>query len=160
MPRTLRILQMMWVCMALVVIPCRATVSSPAAAAEGKEWLAWTQAERSAYTQGFIEGYWRGSESACAMTDKLFEVGKPHRLGQEPRGRCEASLEKYSKIKITDSGPDFSAYTTVITDFYSGHPEYQNIPKVYLLSLLTDQNYKTADQLYQMAAKGEIRTHF
>jgi hypothetical protein len=127
---------------------------------EGKEWLAWTAAERNVYIRGFIEGFWRASHDACRLADDLFEVGKRHRLGQEPSGRCELRLENYSKIRILDSGPDFSAYTTVITEFYTTHPEYQNIPKAHILSYLTDRKFKTADQLYQMALKGEMPTHF
>ncbi len=69
-------------------------------------------------------------------------------------------MEEYTKIETTDSGPDLSAYTTVLTEFYTKHPAYQNIPTVYILSFLSNRNYKTADQLYQMAVKGEMRTHF
>jgi hypothetical protein len=145
---------------AVLLLLTGAAAGSPPGLDEGKDWLTWTPAERSVYVRGFIEGYWRGSDSACRLADELFEVGKPHRLGQTPRGRCEARLAEYTKIKTTDSGLDFSAYTTVITEFYTKHPEYQNIPKVYLLSFLTNRSYKTADQLYEMAVKGEMRTHF
>jgi hypothetical protein len=64
------------------------------------------------------------------------------------------------KSQTTDSGLDFSAYTTVIREFYAKHPEYQNIPKSYLMSFLTNPNFKTADELYEMAVKGEMRIHF
>ena len=67
-------------------------------------------------------------------------------------------MEEYSKAKYTEtSGPDFSAYADVITEFYTKHPEYQAIAFVNLLKSLSDRNYKTADQLYQMALKGELR---
>lgn len=123
----------------------------------GQQWLAWTPAERNIFVQGFIEGYWKGSQTACRLADDLFEVGKPHRLGQSPSGRCEVRLEQFTKIKDTSSGPDFSAYTTVITEFYEKHPEYQNVPTGYLLFSLTDHNYTTADQLYHVVLKGDIR---
>jgi hypothetical protein len=126
----------------------------------GGEWLSWSPSARSAYINGFIDGYLRGSHTACDATDKLFEVDKPHRLGDSPSGRCEAKLEVYSKYRYKDSEPDFSAYTQVITDFYTKHPQYQGIPFFYLLSFLSDNKYKTADQLYEMAEKGEMRTHF
>ncbi len=120
----------------------------------GNQWLAWTPAERNVYVQGFIEGYWKGSQTACRLADDLFEVGKPHRPSEGPSGRCEARLEKYTKIKTSDSAPDFSAYTTVVTEFYTKHPEYQNIPTGYLLFSLSDRNYGTADQLCEMVLKG------
>jgi hypothetical protein len=115
---------------------------------------------------GFIDGYLRGSHQACDATDDLFEVGKWHRLGDDrhpseiPSARCLARLDMYSKYKLVESRPDFSAYTDVITEFYTRHPEYQDIPYVYLLEFLSDNKYKTAEQLYQMALKGEIRTSF
>jgi len=39
-------------------------------------------------------------------------------------------------------------------------PEFRNIPKGYLMSFLTDQKYKTADQLSEMAMRKEMRTQF
>jgi hypothetical protein len=67
-------------------------------------------------------------------------------------------MEEYSKARYTEaSGPDFSAYADVITDFYTKHPEYRGIPFVNLVKSLSDRSYKSADQLYQMAVKGELR---
>ena len=123
----------------------------------GQQWLAWTPAERNIFVQGFIEGYWKGSQSTCRLADDLFELGKPHRLGQTPSGRCEARLEQFTKIKNANSGPDFSAYTTVITEFYEKHPEYRNIPTGYLLFSLSDRSYGNADHLYDMVLKGNMR---
>jgi hypothetical protein len=119
---------------------------------KGQEWLSWSPAERSAFIDGFVTGYTNGSHKACLATEGLFEAGQPHQLADQPSARCLARLEMYSK--------DFDAYTTVITDFYAKHPEYRSIPFGYLIWFLTDNQYKTADQLYQMAQKGEIRTHF
>jgi len=145
---------------AVFIVAMGADVDKPKDLYEGKEWLAWTPKERNVYMQGFIQGYWGASHDACRLADDLFEVGKPHRLGQEPSGRCQERLGNYTKIRMEDSGPDFSTYASVLTEFYTKHPEYQNIPKVDILSFLTDRNFKTADQLYQMAVKGEMRTHF
>ena len=127
---------------------------------DGDEWIAWTQGERNAYVIGSIEGYWRASHDACRLADDLFEVGKRHRLGQEPSGRCQNHLENYSKMRMINSSVDVCAYTSVITEFYGKHPEFRNIPKGYLMSFLTDQKYKTADQLSEMAMRKEIHTQF
>lgn len=158
MSRMMKTLSVIGVCVALALVMGAGSATAERLN-EGKEWLAWTPVERNVYLRGFIEGYWRGSQSTCALADNLFEVGKPHRLGQEPSGRCEARLEEYTKIKTTDSGLDFSAYTTIITEFYTKYPEYQNIAKAHILYFLSDRNFKTVDQLYQMALKGEIRDH-
>src|ERR1700686_2216009 len=66
---------------------------SPLPPSRGEEWLSWTPKERSTFIDGFITGYMNGSHKACAMTDRLFEVGKSHRLGDFPSSRCEARLE-------------------------------------------------------------------
>ena len=130
----------------------------------GGEWLSWSPGEQAVYVDGFITGYLQGSLSACETADKLFEVNKPHSLGDEhrpseiPSARCLARMETYSKASYREGfGPDFTAYTDVITEFYTKHPEYRGIPFVNLMKLLSDRNYKTSDQLYQMAMKGELR---
>jgi hypothetical protein len=153
--RMTRILLAVIFCMGLMLLVAGAASASEGPHA-GQLWLAWTPAERNIFVQGVIEGYWKGSQTACKLADDLFEVGKPHRLGQSPSGRCEARLEQFTKIKNTDSGPDLSAYTTVITEFYEKHPEYQNVPAGYLLFALGDPNYVTADHLYHMVLKGDL----
>jgi hypothetical protein len=126
----------------------------------GQEWLSWTPTARSAYVGGFVSGYLTGSHKTCLATDDIFEVGKPHRLEEQPSARCDARLDTYSKFQYLNSAQDFSAYTTVITDFYIKHPEYNGIPFGYLMVHLSDREYKTADELYKMALNGEIRTRF
>ena len=67
-------------------------------------------------------------------------------------------MEPYSKIRLRqNSGADLKVYTGVITEFYTKHPQYRGIPFVDLLRWLSDRNYKTANELYQMALKGELR---
>jgi hypothetical protein len=130
----------------------------------GGEWLSWSPAERAEYVDGFISGYLQGSNSACNVADDLFSDSKAsYRLGDEnhpsdmPSARCLAKMESYSKAKFHEGfGPDFTAYTNVITEFYSKHSEYRGIAFINLIKLLSDGNHKTADELYQMALKGEL----
>jgi hypothetical protein len=118
----------------------------------GGEWLSWTPAERNTFVVGFIDGYMKGTIDACHAADELFEVGQPHRLGDEhhptevPSGRCLAHVDRnYSKIRFANSATDASAYTAVITDFYTKHPEYSGIPFIKLMLLLSDKNHKTTE---------------
>ena len=120
--------------------------------ATGQEWLLWNPAERSAFTIGYKDGYLRGTRKACDAANDLFEVGGGHRLGKDPSARCQAQMGSYSK--------DSDACTAVLTDFYTRDPAYRNIPFVYLFSFLTDNRSKTADQLYEVALKGQMRTNF
>jgi hypothetical protein len=152
MLRMIRTLLLVGACVALPFV----TGTAPATPEElnaGKEWLAWTLDQRNVYVYGFIEGYWKGSQTACKLADDLFEVGKHHRVGEGPRARCENALEQYTKIKTTDSGVDFSAYTTIVTEFYTKHPEYQNVSMGYLLFSLSDRNDQSADHLYQVVKR-------
>jgi hypothetical protein len=158
MARTLRVLLGIGAFALFLANPAAAQVR-PEQRDRGGEWLSWSPGERSTYINGFISGYLRGSHEACLAANDVFEVGKPHRLGNDPAARCEARLDTYSKFR-TGSGPDPTFYTQVITDFYTKHPEYQGVPFVYLLLFLTDRQYKTDDQLYQMALKGALRTNF
>ena len=131
---------------------------------KGGEWLAWSSAERATFVQGFIAGYRRGSHGACDVAQELFgSPGKMYRLGDEkhpsemPSARCLAQMGEYSRSKYTEaSGLDVAAYTNVITEFYIKHPEYRDVAFVNLLGLLSDREYKTADQIYQMAREGKI----
>jgi len=148
----------------LVVVICVAAQVRPEQRDRGGEWLSWSPEQRATYVDGFITGYLQGRNQACAVADELFEKGKPHRLGDGhhpddlPSARCLAQMEEYSRGRYTASGSiDASSYTDVITEFYTKHPEYRGIPFVNLMKLLSDRDYKTADQLYDMARKGELR---
>jgi hypothetical protein len=118
----------------------------------GQEWLSWSSPQRNVYIDGFVTGFTQGTHGGCATADDLFERGQPHALGDQPSTRCLKALDSYSK--------DPEAYAAVITSFYTQHPEYQRVPFFYLLRFLSDRQFKTADQLYQMALKGELRTNF
>ncbi len=149
----------------LVVVICAAAQVRPDQLDRGGEWLAWSPGERATFVNGFMAGYRQGSHGACEAAQELFgEPGKMYRLGDDrhpsemPTARCLARTEEYSKAKFSEaSGLDVTAYTDVITEFYTKHPAYQGVPFVNLLNLLSDRNHKTADQLYQMALKGELR---
>lgn len=150
----------MVVASALLMVVRFAGAASQPASGSGQQWMSWSPAQRNTYVHGFIAGYWNGSEATCKKLDQIFEVGQPHRVGDSSTARCENHLENYTKLKLSDSGLDVSAYTSVLTEFYTKPPEYQNIQGGYLLSLLTDGRYQTAAQLYQMAVKREIDTNF
>lgn len=147
-------------CISVILIVVLHSTSMPQNQLDrGGEWLSWSPAERNVFINGFIAGYTNGSYKACLAANDLFEVGQSHRLNEQPSMRCSAHLETYSKYYYRGS-PDFSSYTTVITEFYTKYPEHRNIPFVYILSFLNDQQYKTADQLHLMALQGELRTNF
>lgn len=122
----------------------------------GQQWLSWTASERENFVYGFIEGYGHGMNQACLETDHLFEKGQVHFLGHDdvpstfPSARCRAGVVQYSNVKADLSkGPDFSAYTTVITDFYTKHPEYRDTPFTLLMESLAGTKSLTADDIYK-----------
>ncbi len=93
---------------------------------------------------------------ACLAADNLFEKDKPHIFGHDdvpstfPSDRCRTSVAHYSKVKVDLSkGPDFSAYTAVITEFYTKHPEYRDTPFSLLMESLTGTKSLTADDIYK-----------
>lgn len=152
----------------LTVLGCIALISIASQVPQGQlerggQWLSWTEGERNAYVYGLISGYLTGSLEACRAADDLFEVGQPHSLGDEhhpsevPSARCLAKRDDYSDCKLTPATSDCGAYTKVITEFYTKHPEFRGIPFVNLIRLLSDRNRKTADELFQMAQKGALR---
>jgi hypothetical protein len=129
----------------------------------GGQWLSWSPGERNAYIGGLITGYSQGTLRACSAADRLFEVDRPHDLGDEqhpsevPSARCLATVAHFSKCKWTGSDIDCSAYATPITEFYTRHPEYQGIAFPFIMiDFLSDGRYSTADQLYEQARKGKL----
>jgi len=129
----------------------------------GGEWLSWTPGQRATYIDGFLTGYLQGTDQACNVAQELFGDIKTYHLGDAqhpsdmPAARCLAKMETYSKVRFREATAlNFSPYTEPITEFYTKHPEYRGIPFVNLVILLSDRNHKTADQLYQMALKGQI----
>jgi hypothetical protein len=125
----------------------------------GVQWLSLTPTERDLIVSGYIQGYGDGKNQACWAADKLFENDKPQ--SGFPSVRCRESVEQYSHIEFSESGvPDFSPYTNAITEFYTKHPEYRDIPYVYLMQFLTGAKHKTADDLYSMAQTGTMITRW
>jgi len=114
-----------------LTIICMAVQVHPEQIERGGEWLSWSANERNRYVDGFISGYLKARLTVCNAADNLFEVGQAHRLGDDqhptevPSGRCLAAVDTYSRYKYVNSSIDFTAYTNVITEFYTKHPEYQ-----------------------------------
>jgi hypothetical protein len=121
----------------------------------GVQWLSWTPGERENFVYGYIHGYAQGMGEACLAADKLFEKDKPHVIGHDdvpssfPSARCLRSVQQYPLIKSSPTtGPDFTPYTTVITEFYTKHPEYRDTPFTLLMEYLANPKNVTSDDLY------------
>ena len=134
---------------------------------DGNEWLAWPDNERVHFVAAYIDGYDGGVHNACAAVDHTLDLKANHSYDHTkdeivlPSGVCWKGADHYSKFKPNPVGdPDVSAYTEVLTRFYTEHAEYKNIPYEYLMPYLTDEQYKTADDLYKMAKAGDMRTHW
>ena len=141
----------------LLLISCKANKVRPELSEKGDEWLSWNITERNRYVFGYLDGYLTARHTACVAADALFEVGQPHRMGDEqhptefPSGRCLASVDEYSRFKYIGSTIDLSAYVNPITEFYTKHPEYKGILVPSLMEFLSDKKYSSADELFQMA---------
>lgn len=130
----------------------------------GREWLSWTPVQRRAYVYGFADGHMLGFSNACHLADQLFETDKPHRLGDErhptevPSGRCLAHRGEFQHIKFDGEGHfvGVNEYADVITTFYEKHTTCRDFPFPFLLQALGSK-YVTADQLYNLALKGELK---
>jgi hypothetical protein len=68
---------------ALLLISCKADKIQLEPWERGGDWLSWTQSERNRYVIGFLDGYLMARHTACIAADSLFEVGQPHRMGDE-----------------------------------------------------------------------------
>ena len=129
----------------------RTPSSSPVGTGEG--WLSWSSEQRTLLLDAYLTGYWQGKTEACLAADKLFELDKPVR---DPNEIVAARCLRHTK----DPSKDIDHYASVITQFYTEHTEYHNIPNIYLMVLLIDGHYKTADEIYRAAVNGHIPTDF
>jgi hypothetical protein len=119
----------------------------------GVQCLSWTQQRRGDFVDAYLAGYLGGKSDACIAAAEIFEVGKTFSDPREDVSqRCFRQAKSYSR--------ETSDYVTVLTEFYTKYPQFRNIPYLYLMMMLRDDEYKTADGIYQMALKGEIRTRF
>jgi hypothetical protein len=119
---------------------------------DGKDWLSFTAQTRSYLVEVYLDGYLDGKTDACAAAGDLFEQGPVHDPKDSADQRCFRKAKSYSR--------DVDDYIGVLTAFYTKYPQFRNIPDLYLIQTLTDDRYTTADGIYQMAVKGEIRTNF
>jgi hypothetical protein len=130
----------------------------------GDQWLVMSPLQQNDAIYGYIQGYLDGVNQACSKVDSLFETNIAHRFRYHnspstfPSDRCRESADQYSKmtISVNQSGYDYGVYTKVITEFYLKHPEYRKIQSVILMHHLTDQEFKSADELYTLAKRGDI----
>jgi hypothetical protein len=141
------------------------SVSAAPSQYRGAKWMAWNDAQRDAFVSSYVDGYKMGAHDACLATDRVLDLKKgsiPEHGKDEivvPSGVCRVNAGDYSGCKPgAPEGQVCSAYTQVITAFYTKHPEYQNIPYEYLMQYLTDKEHKSADDLYSMAKAGMMRT--
>ena len=147
----------------LLLVSCKTNKVRPGVLERGDEWMSWNTTERNRYVFGYLDGYLTARHTACVAADTLFEVGQPHRMGDEqhptefPSGRCLASVDGYSRFKYIDSTLDLSAYVNPITEFYTKHPDHKDIFVPSLMEFLSDKKCSTADELLQMALQGKLR---
>ncbi|HTB97321.1 MAG TPA: hypothetical protein VK716_09960 [Terracidiphilus sp.] len=113
----------------------------------------------------YIDGYEEGIRNACAAAEHTLALKANQAYDHSkdeivlPSGVCWKGAAHYSRFKPNPAGnPDVTAYTDVLTRFYTEHGQYQNVPYEYLMHYLTDEQFKTAHDLYNMAKTGAIRT--
>lgn len=121
----------------------------------GVQWLSWTARERESFVYGYIHGYAHGMSAACLTADNLFEKDKSHTMGHDdvsstyPSARCRRSVAQYPLIEFSPTtGPDFSPYTSAITEFYTKHPEYRDTSFIRLMDFFAGSKRLTGDDLY------------
>lgn len=132
----------------------------------GEHWLSWSATERNYFVIGYIQGYGDGLLGGCqAAEDTLRHLELKNTRNNHyyifDRVNCDHQAPVYTKLTLSPiSGADVSAYIDVITKFYEEHPEYREIPYLYLIQQLKGENVPTADDLNSLAHAGKIRTHW
>ncbi len=131
----------------------------------GAQWLSLTSGERSniisAYVQGYEDGMYRACSSAAKLgdEDEAFFIQNGIRHQKISYERCRAGVAEYTNYGLQNGkGADCQIYADTLTEFYSRHAEYRDIPFSYLMEFLTSREHKSAQDLFVMAQTGAIRT--
>jgi hypothetical protein len=131
----------------------------------GQGWLAWSPAERTEYVDTYLDGYATAYSEACRSAGDIFiermpsgraiPLAKlPYQEGDEnsidvPLTHCLNSQRKYSLRHRDENGLFTSPYPEIITEMYEKHPDAQSAPYFLLITLLSDGNARTAEELYK-----------
>jgi hypothetical protein len=122
----------------------------------GRQWLAWDSRQQENFVYGYIQGYRQGVNQACHVVDQRSGRGDTRTMGTRnvpatvPPPDCDASLGQYSMVGGNESaGPNFSAYTTLITEFYRKYPDSEDIPFTRLMEPLTGPTIPTVIELHR-----------
>lgn len=115
----------------------------------GKEWLSWTPQQRLMFVETYVSGYTAGKTDACITAAELLAPNeKITNFSHQASADCIRRTKSYSRSA--------SYYSDLITTFYKSCPKYDQAPDFYLMTLLTDDRVKTADDL----CKEGVRTEF
>jgi hypothetical protein len=136
----------------VVVFPLLALAGSsqrPERIQSGKDWLSWTPEQRFVFLNAYVAGYSRGKTLACIEAAKLFVPNEEITdVTKQASARCIDSAKSYSRSGMY--------YVRVVTDFYSICPKYDAAPLLYLMTLLSDDQLKSAEEL----CREGVRTEF
>jgi hypothetical protein len=137
----------------LVMVPLLAATGSPKPSSEhirtGKDWLSWTPEQRFVFMDAWGAGYSEGKTSACIAAAQLFVPNEEiTEVTKQASARCIDKTKSYSH------SAEF--YSQLITGFYMTCPKYEAAPVIYMMTLLSDDRIKSADQF----CKEGVRTEF
>jgi hypothetical protein len=132
---------------------------------DAAEWNSFSLQERMVYAQGYVEGYSLGSNAVCENADQLFTTTGPTFLKDgtlnHPVTTCKAALDRFTRAGRQNKVlAKFSVYSDVITEFYRKYPKYDHVHFSFLLTLLSDKNLKTADELFQKLERHDMQITF
>jgi hypothetical protein len=125
------------------------------------DWHSFSVSEREIYANGYTNGYNVGAQAVCDMTDQLFEIRGEVFLKNGTRSNqvelCHSSMDAFTRMSHTGTTRrDYSMYSNEITGFYTKYPKYKKVVFIYLFSLMSDKNHKTADQIFQEFEKNDM----
>jgi len=128
------------------------------------EWKSFSTDKRTVYVRGFTAGFNIGGSDACDNTAQLF-LTKGQVLANGTSASqlelCDAARDHFTRMG--DGGKvraNFSVYSDIITEFYNKYPKYNNVPFSFLMTLLADKKFKTADDLFAKLELHDLQTTF
>ena len=108
---------------------------------DGDIWLQWDRSHRLGFVEGYLRGNHDGHEKGCLSAQEV----------KSETSKTETSLLGMTQCLKTEksfSGP-VDIYANKITEFYQQFPSDREIPMIYVLTFLSDEDKKDFKQIHQ-----------
>jgi hypothetical protein len=133
-----RSLKVLSVGVALLVAYGSREIPAATTAAQGQQWLTWSEETQLQYTSGFLSGFAIGFREGCQSGEKLYSPRLPAGL---PAEKCILTTPAYSEF--------LEHYVQEVTSYYKSFPSDRNVPINRVLEAISDSRHLSQQKMHE-----------